>query len=142
LSNPARGINNLAPVSADLNQGGWEVALAAAIGKNAIGVYIIRDTASGRIYKVGKATRSTTLVGRLESYAKDFMAHGVRDGGVRITAQVYKLPGDEKTAEMVLRDAIVNGDEWDLTPTSGAADGSADETREQGTAGWVVTHLT
>lgn len=136
ISNSLLGVQNLAPVTADLNYGGWEVRLADQLGdtpgRKARGVYVIRDTVTGRIYKVGKAD-GTGLVKRLESYAKDWVARGNK-----ITAEVYKLPGDLLTAERVLRGAV-RDDGWLLDPPSGAADGTFDETKPQGTGSWTVT---
>ena len=126
------------PVTADLNDGGWEVRLGDALGdprrggRKAQGVYVIRDKVTGRIYKVGK-TKTDGLVARLEAYAQDFVTHGY-PLGIRITAEVYHLPTGTFDAERVLRGAV-NADGWDLSPASGAADGSFDEELPPGTAG-------
>ena len=141
LTNNRLGVQDLAPIVANLNDGGWEVTLATALGdttqNKAKGVYILRDPVSGKIYKVGKAD-STGLVGRLERYAKDWVARGIR-----VQAEVYKLPVSGRSllaAERVLRDRV-RQDNWDLTPSTGAADGSADQTSPQGTDGWTAEAL-
>jgi hypothetical protein len=138
LTNPRMGLAGLRPVTADLNNGGWEVALASALGdtpgRKALGVYILRDTSTGRIYKVGKSG-AEGLVKRLESYAKDWVSHLNE-----VTAEVYPLRSDFLLAEMVLR-GRVRGDGWPLDPNSGAANGTAGQVRPQGTGGWTADPL-
>jgi hypothetical protein len=135
LTNSQLGVQGLLPIVTNLNRGNWEVTLATVLGdtsqRKAKGVYVLRDPESGRIYKVGKA-ESTGLVQRLESYAKDWVARGIR-----VQAEVYKLPGDCRIAERVLRYRI-REDGWNLNPASGAADGTYDEILTDGTAGWSV----
>jgi hypothetical protein len=111
-------------------------------GKKAKGVYVLRHPTTGRIYKVGKAD-STGLVGRLESYAKDWVA-----SGVQVKAEVYPLSASGRSvtgralveAERVLRQAV-REDGWSLNSDSGAADGTWDEIEEQGTGGWNAVSI-
>jgi hypothetical protein len=140
LSNPGWGLAARAPVTANLNDGGWEVALGDALGdgrgRKALGVYVLRHTGTGRIYKVGKAIDKSGLVGRLESYARDWVARGNQ-----VTAEVYKLTSDFLLAEMVLRDRVANLDRWPLRSQDGGANETANQTRPQGTGGWTADPL-
>jgi hypothetical protein len=74
-------------------------------------------------------------VGRLESYAKDWVANGNQ-----VTAEVYKLPSDFLLAEEVLRGRVV-ADGWPLRPEDGGANGTAGNVKPQGTGGWMVDPL-
>jgi hypothetical protein len=127
-------------VTADLNNGGWEVALARALGdgpgRKAQGVYVLRNTTTGRIYKVGKSSGKGGLVGRLESYAKDWVSHLNE-----VTAEVYPLRSDFLLAEMVLRDRVANLDRWPIDTDHGGANGTAGQRRAQGTGGWTADPL-
>ncbi|VTS07912.1 hypothetical protein [Tuwongella immobilis] len=70
--------------------------------------------------------------------AKSFVTNGF-PLGIRITAEVDKLPTGYYNAEVVLR-GLVRSDGWNLHQESGAADGTWDEIEEQGYGGWTASH--
>ena len=130
------GTNTFTPIRVNLNDGGWDVRLTKALGSGkVVGVYLLRSP-NGAIYKVGKAT---DLVGRLERYASDWVARGIQ-----VWAEVYNLHGlglgsrGLLDPEMVLR-GRVREDGWDLSPESGAADGTWKQIADPGTNGWYAT---
>jgi hypothetical protein len=101
-------LNGQNPFSIDLNSGEWNRSLGAELDKvgSTKGVYILRDTKTGEILKVGKADN---LVGRMEQYASDYVSNGHT-----ITAEIYPLAkGGTKDAEPVLR-SVVDADGWIL----------------------------
>jgi hypothetical protein len=95
----------------DLNNGNWHTLLREELAKQGTqkGVYILRDTRTGEIIKVGK---SENLVGRMEQYAMGFVSNSHT-----ITAEIYPLNNvssiTQRNVESLLRGAV-SGDGWAL----------------------------
>jgi hypothetical protein len=102
-------VNGQDPFSINLNNGQWHRSLSDELQRlgRQRGVYILRDTRTGEIIKVGKAE---DLMKRMEEYSRYYVSNGHT-----ITAEIYPLGSNVsiRDAEPVLRH-VVRNDGWVL----------------------------